>query len=197
MRELSKKEMLEYFEVINQKLAKNGKHGEIVLAGGASLAMVFDARDSTRDIDAIFQPSEEMRQIVKDMADEYDLPDDWLNDGVKGYISEKMNQKKYISLSNLDVYSIDAEGLLAMKLTSARVDTKDMEDSIFLMKLLNIREEKVLFAIIDKYTHPNQRTIASKYFTQEAFEKHINGLNPREQTTERENAQIPDDDIIP
>ena len=110
------------------------------------------------------------------MAEEYELPTDWLNDGVKGYINQAMNQETYISLSNLDVYSIDAKGLLAMKLTSARVDTKDMEDSIFLMNVLSIKEENTLFEIIEKYTHPSQRTIASKFFTKEAFQKYIRQL---------------------
>ena len=197
MQELTKDEMLMYFEEINRRLATLDKHGEILIAGGAALTMVFNARNSTRDIDAIFQPTEDMRKITKEIASQFDLPEDWLNDGVKGFITEKMKQEICLKLTNLTVSNIDAVGLLAMKLTSARVDTKDMEDSIFLMKLLNIREKKVLFAIIEKYTHPNQRTIASKYFTQEAFEKHIKGLNPREQTTARENAQIPDDDIIP
>ena len=172
MSELSKDKILEYFGEINQKLIEIGKHGEIIIAGGAALAVAFNARNSTRDIDAIFRPSEVMRKIIKNIAEEHGLPEDWLNDGVKGFITEKMKREKYLSLSNLDVYNIDAAGLLAMKLTSARIYAKDMEDSIFLMKLLDIKEIVDLFDIIAKYIHPNQQTVSSKYFTITAFSKY-------------------------
>jgi len=173
MRELTKNEMLMYFEEINRHLARLDKHGEILIAGGAALAMVFNARNSTYDIDAIFHPAEDMRKITKDIAIKYDLPEDWLNDGIKGYITDKMKQEIYLKFPHLTVANIDAVGLLAMKLTSARVDTKDMEDSIFLMKSLNICEEKELFDIIEKHVYPNQQTIASKYFTKEAYERYV------------------------
>ncbi|MCL2405426.1 MAG: DUF6036 family nucleotidyltransferase [Defluviitaleaceae bacterium] len=68
MRELSKSEMLSYFVEINNRLAATNQHGEIVLTGGAALTLVFDARDSTRDIDAIFHPTADMRKIINSMA---------------------------------------------------------------------------------------------------------------------------------
>lgn len=169
--------MLRYFEEMNRRLALEGKFGEIVIAGGAALALVFNARESTRDIDAIFQPSEDLRKIIKSMADDYNLNQDWLNDGVKGFMTEKMNFHEVLSYSNLSVSSVDAEGLLAMKLISARDATNDMADSVFLMKALDISTKSELFDIIEKYTHPNQHSMASKYFTMEAFEKYKQALS--------------------
>ena len=169
MRELTKDEMLKYFDEINSRLAKENKHGEIIIAGGAALTLVWGARNSTYDIDAIFEPKEDMRTIISDIAAAYKLNADWLNDGVKGFMTEKMGYDKYLELSNLTVHNINAESMLAMKLTSARTNTKDMDDSIFLMKALGIKAEDELFAIIEKYIHPNHQTIASNFFTQEAF----------------------------
>jgi len=63
MRELSKNEVLTYFEEINRRLKSDSKHGEILVTGGAALTLVFNARASTRDIDAIFRPIEDMRKI--------------------------------------------------------------------------------------------------------------------------------------
>ena len=120
MQNISKKEMLSFFEEINRRLAFKNKQGEIIIAGGAALTLVFSARDSTRDIDAIFHPREDMTKIIKSMADEYNLNQDWMNDGVKGFITDKMKFEQLYSYSNLTVSSIDATGLLAMKLTSAR-----------------------------------------------------------------------------
>ena len=175
--EISKKDMLTYFEELNRRLVEDNKQGEIIIAGGAALTLAFDARDSTRDIDAVFQPKDDLGKIVENMADEYGLNKDWINDGVKGFITDKMNFNEILKYSNLSVSSMDAEALLAMKLTSARVDSKDMDDSIFLMNLLDIKKESELFEIINKYTYPNRHTIASKYFTIEAFEKYQGTLN--------------------
>jgi len=169
---LNKSEILAYFEEINHRLALNDKHGEILIVGGAALALVFDARDSTYDIDAIFHPKEDMRKIIKSMAEDYNLHHDWLNDGVKGFITDKMKSEQHFSYTNLTVSSINAEGLLAMKLTSARSLTQDMEDSVFLMNELNIQSPEELFDILDKYTYTNQQTPAVKYFTLEAFERY-------------------------
>ena len=112
--ELSKDDMLIYFEEINRRLAAEGKHGEITMTGGATMALVYNARNSTQDIDAIFQPKEDMRKIIKDVASDYELEGDWLNDGSKGFVTPQMNFQKVLTLSNLTVSSVDAEGMLAV-----------------------------------------------------------------------------------
>ena len=174
MKELHKSEMLAYFEEINSMLAARHKYGDILIAGGAALTLVYGARSSTYDIDAIFKPSEEMRDIIKLIAGRHNLGDDWLNDGVKGFFTPQMQdgQEIFQKYSNLTVSSLNAECLLAMKLTSARTLTKDMSDSIFLMRKLNIQTEDELFAIIEKYIDENRRTPAARFFTLEAFEKY-------------------------
>jgi hypothetical protein len=185
MRELSKDETLKCFEEINRRLALDGKHGEILIMGGAALTLVFNARDSTRDIDAIFRPIEDMRKIIDSMADDYDLPHDWLNDKVKVYVTDNIRFEAFLSYSNLKISAIDAESLLAMKLSSARFVSKDMEDSIFLMNLLGIRTEKELSDILDKYINPFLRNVRVKNFTREAFEKYQEALLHKQVTASK------------
>jgi len=110
-----------------------------------------------------------------------------LNDGVKGFMTDKMKFDEILFFSNLTVSSIDAEGLLAMKLTAARVNTSDMIDSIFLMKTLGIQKESELFDIIEKYTHIKQRSLASKYFTIEAFAKYQEDIKEHKLNPHHEN----------
>jgi hypothetical protein len=173
MKELSKAEIIAHFEEINQLLAAMNKHGSILMVGGAALALVHDARSSTYDIDAVFQPSEEMRKIIKQIADKHGLDDDWLNDSVKGFLTPQMQDSQIVfhEYGNLTVSSLKPECLLAMKLTSARALSKDMDDSIYLMGKLNIQSEDELFAIIEKYTDKDRHTATAKYFSLEAFEK--------------------------
>lgn len=84
-----------------------------------------------------------------------------------------MKAALYKEYSNLSVYSIDAEGLLALKLTSARAGSKDLQDSITLMRHLNIKTEEELFDIVEKCASPNQLTPRSHYFIKEAFSQYM------------------------
>lgn len=168
-KKLSREEIEKHLEEINEYLKAENKHGDILIAGGAALTMVFGARDATYDIDCVFRPAEDLRRIVRIIAEDNDLNEGWLNDGVKGFINEKMTSSVVRRYSNLVVSSLDAKSLLAMKLASAREGTMDMQDSIFLMKAIGIKEERELFEIIEQYIEPTRQTIQMKYFTMEAF----------------------------
>ena len=170
--ELTREAMLKYFEEINSQLGERNVSGEIIMAGGAALALVYNARSSTQDIDAAFSPKEEFREIIKNIGIKYNLKDDWLNDSVKGFFTDKMKASVYKQYSNLIVLSMDAESLLAMKLTSARPDTKDASDSITLMKHLKIKRVEEVLNIIEKYAYKNRLTAQSKFFTLEVYEQY-------------------------
>ena len=72
-----------------------------------------------------------MRVIINQIAQDYALRPDWLNDGVKGFMTNKMNTTDALTYSNLQISSIDAEGLLAMKLISAREQSKTWKTAYF------------------------------------------------------------------
>ena len=174
MKELQKADILKYFEEINCIMASKNKYGVILIVGGAALTLVHDARSATFDIDALFQPTEDMRKIASQIAERYNLNEGWLNDGVKGFVTPQMQSKQELfkEYSNLMVYTLSEECLLAMKLTAARTLTKDMDDSIFLMKKLNIKSLDELEAIVEEYTDKNRQTASSWYFMKEAFDKY-------------------------
>ena len=49
------------------------------------------------------------------IADEENCPVDWLNDGVKRFLSERGEYQPFLELSNLSVMTANPEYLLAMK----------------------------------------------------------------------------------
>ena len=61
--------------------------GEIGIVGGAAMVLAYDARVATKDVDAIFKPTESIRKIVRDIGRENGLSSDWLNDALKGFLS--------------------------------------------------------------------------------------------------------------
>lgn len=166
---LQKDQILTYLHELNDELARMKSKGEICLYGGAVMCVVYDARPSTKDVDAIFRPSQQMRAAIKKVAIKHDLPQDWLNDAVKGFLV-KHSQKIFLSLSHLNVYMPEPDYLLAMKAISARIDATDQQDVRYLIRFLNIKTPEAVFSIIDKYYPHDKIKPATQYFIEELFE---------------------------
>ena len=50
--------------------------------------LTYDWRLATRDVDAVFEADKQIvRRLARDIAEENDWDPDWLNDGVKGFLS--------------------------------------------------------------------------------------------------------------
>lgn len=165
-----KHEILQYLNVLNEKLQRQDVRGEICLYGGAVMCLVFDARPSTKDVDAIFHPAEVIRRAAQDIAREYELPDDWLNDGVKGFLVDHP-KKVFLNLSHLAVMLADADYMLAMKSLSARIDSFDSKDIEFLINELCIQSVDEVFEIIEKYYPRSTIRPATQFFLEEVFDE--------------------------
>ena len=165
-----KDEIIKYLHALNEKLQRQNVKGEICLYGGAVMCLVYDARPSTKDVDAIFQPTEIIREAAKEIANEYELVDDWLNDGVKGFLVDHP-RKVFLNLSHLVVMVADQEYMLAMKSLSARIDGTDSKDIKFLINKLKIKTVEEVFNIIDKYYPHRIIKPATQFFLEEVFDE--------------------------
>ncbi len=178
---LSKSQIIDLFYQLNSELSKRGIKGEVLMAGGASLSLVYDVRDSTKDIDALFEPAAEIRDIVASLARTNELEEDWLNDGVKGFIdTSKQETEIFLSLSNLVVRTIDAEGLLALKLASSRSESKDFADALVLTHYLEISSLDQLYELVERKIPSNQRTPRSNFFIQMVWSEYETSLQKPE-----------------
>ena len=164
------KEQIEaYLLELNEELSKTDVKGEICLYGGSVMCLVYNARPSTKDVDAVFQPAKKIREAAQRVAEKYQLSEDWLNDGVKGFVVQHP-RKVLFNWPNLKVYFADPEYILAMKTLASRVDGMDREDIIFLSKELKIRTSQEVFDIIEKY-YPRERIKpVTQFFIEELFE---------------------------
>ena len=117
------------------------------------MCLVFDARRSTKDIDAFFMPAKEVREAAQRLAAASGLPSDWLNDAVKGYLSEKGDFRAYLDSSNLRVLTATPEYLLAMKCLAMRLGAEfhDEEDVRFLLRYLNLTSYSAALDIVTRY----------------------------------------------
>ncbi len=134
---------------------------------------MYDARDITKDIDALYSPKNEFRNIISNIGEKYKLPEDWLNDSAKVFFTNKMKTEVFKKYSNLVVKCFDSESLLALKLTSGRkLYSHDLEDSLTLIKYLDIKNIDKLHEIVEKYIPSIRLTPKVDYFIQEVWQKY-------------------------
>ena len=158
---------------LDAALARRGVKGEICLFGGAVMVLAFHARQSTRDVDAVFAPAPLIREAVAEVGQEHGWADDWLNDGVKGWTSSRQDVRDAaLNLPNLAVTMPVPEYLLAMKCMAARVDkgNRDLEDVQFLVQHLKLPDAASVLAIVEEYYPPNRLSVKTRYFVEAAFE---------------------------
>lgn len=123
------------------------------MAGGAVMCLAFDARASTRDVDALFQPSVEVLSAALRVAARETVPDTWLNDAVKGYLSDRGTFEPFLELSNLKVFCASAEYMLAMKCLAMRIGEgyQDEADVRYLLRNLDIQRYEDAEEILGRY----------------------------------------------
>ena len=176
-RKFNKKDMLKYLGEVNKKLEERGTFGEIMICGGAVMTLIYEARNSTQDIDAVFSPKDDMQEIIDEITRENNLDSQWLNDDVAMFTMEfnNLTSSEYKNFSNLSVSILDAESMLAMKLISAREDTHDLGDTIILMKHLDIKDIEEVYDLIEKCGFPLHPTALSesRLFARNAFNEYV------------------------
>lgn len=62
---------------------------EVSLYGGAVFTLVYGSLDATKDVHAVVRQSEIAKKLALRVAQELNLPEDWLNDQVKQFLAEK------------------------------------------------------------------------------------------------------------
>src|SRR3989338_6662866 len=137
---VSKADILRLFHLLNEQMASESLEGEVYLVGGAVMCLVFNARPSTKDVDAFFKPAQKIREAAAKVALKAGIKQDWLNDAVKGYLSDRGAYDNFLELSHLRVFAAGAEYLLAMKCLAMRIGEEfyDVEDIRYLIRFLNL-----------------------------------------------------------
>lgn len=171
---LGEAEIRQALAALDASMAKRGIKGEVCLFGGAVMVLAFQARQSTRDVDAVFAPATAVREAVAEVGQERGWAGDWLNDGVKGFVSARRNvQDAGLNLPNLAVTMPVPEYLLAMKCMAARAGqgSRDMDDVKFLIRRLGLPNPGAVLTLVEDYYPPQRLTVKTRYFVEAAFEE--------------------------
>lgn len=150
---LSKEDIRRLFELLDAELGAEDAQGELYLVGGAVMCLTLDARESTLDVDAFFRPTRLVREAARRVAAKTGVPDKWLNDAVKGFLSPGGSYQPYIDLPNLKVFVARPEYLLAMKCVAVRLGEEfhDLDDLRFLLRYLDISTVEEALSVATRY----------------------------------------------
>jgi hypothetical protein len=166
---LTKERIRALFEQLNHLLRERGEVGEVGIVGGAVMCLVYNTRVATKDVDAVFEPSSVIRELASQIAQGEDLPPDWLNDAAKGFILPGFAKQEVMTMSHLRVWAPEPRYMLAMKCISARWDTSDRDDVIFLIKELKLKKPAEVFEILESYYPHNRIPPKTQFFIEELF----------------------------
>jgi hypothetical protein len=166
---LTKADILRLFAMLDAELRNDGVEGELYLVGGAVMCLALGVRDSTRDIDAVFRPTAAVRAAAARVGARAAVPDNWLNDAVKGFLSARGEFDPYLDLPNLKVFVARPEYLLAMKCAAMRLgsDVADLDDVRFLLRYLNLTNAKDALAIVTRYFDESKLPAKTRFALEE------------------------------
>lgn len=135
------------FRRLGERLARRGVVADVYVIGGAAMALAYDARRSTRDIDAVFEPHGIVVEEARHVATELGLPPWWLNEQASSYVAPGGDPaaRRVFDHPGLRVSIASAEHLLAMKVLAAR--RRDAEDIRVLVRHLGLTSAAAALAV--------------------------------------------------
>ena len=175
---LTREAILRALGSLSDELGRQNVTGEVCLFGGTVMVLAFTARLATKDVDALFQPTPLIRDIAKRIGEEQSLPTDWLNDGVKGFVSARHETTagNLPQFPHLRLTMPVPEYLLAMKCMAARLggttgEASDVPDIVFLIRHLRLQSAFAVLDIVGQYYPANRIPVKTQYLVEGLFEE--------------------------
>ncbi|TCN53540.1 hypothetical protein EV641_106186 [Rhodococcus sp. SMB37] len=151
--ELNAARIRELLAELDAHLASKGIEAKVFIVGGAAMALAYDARRTTMDIDGVFVPRDVVLDAAAKIAATHRLPKHWLSDGVVQLMplhdddhprSEKIGRSLTIEIAS-------PRYLLAMKAMSSRQSQGDLDDAAVLCNELGITKESGVEEVVARY----------------------------------------------
>ena len=170
---LTKADIRRLFDLLNEQMRLDGLEGEVYLVGGAVMCLVFNARPATKDVDAYFHPARKIREAAAKVGAKAGVKEDWLNDAVKGYFSDKGEYDTFLELSHLRVFTARPEYLLAMKCLAMRIGEEfhDLDDIRYLIRYLNLKTWQEARDVVTRFYPLERFPQKTLYALEELFER--------------------------
>lgn len=170
---LHRDRILALFAELDDELGGAGVHGDVFIVGGAAMAVAYDARPATRDVDGIWRPSAEVRAAAARVAARHDdLDEGWLNDGVKGFLpgDDPGEQRVVYDGASLSVSAASPQYLLATKLLASRV-ARDEDDILLLYELCGLSTVDEGLDLVERHYPGRPIEAKVRFFLEELLDR--------------------------
>lgn len=165
---MRREEIVEALTALGTRLGERGVEGEVYVVGGAAIAIAFDARRATRDVDAVFEPKQAIYAAADEVGSELGLPPGWLNDGVKGFVAgPDADAATVLEVPGLRVLVASPRILLAMKVLAHRVGEDD-DDVRLLARELGLTDAQAVLGVAEE-AYGDRLDAAARFFVEELF----------------------------
>ena len=165
---MDRNEIISLLTELGRRLALRSIGGEMYVVGGAAMALAFDERRSTRDIDPVFEPKAIVYDVAREMAEEMDLPSGWLNDAAKEFVAaQDPGASPILEVSGLRVSTASPRILLAVKVLAHRVG-EDEDDVMILARHLQLVGAKEVLEVAAA-VYGDRLDAEARFFVEEIF----------------------------
>jgi len=166
---MDREEIIEALTALAGELERRGVVAEMYVVGGAAIALAFDERRATRDIDAVFEPKTVVYEAAAVVAEDLDLPGGWLNDAVKGFLEgDDPAAVPVLDLPGLRCLAASPETLLALKVLAHRIG-EDEDDVRLLAGELNLETAGEVLAVAER-AFGDRLDPAARFFVEQIFD---------------------------
>lgn len=150
------------------ELEARGIVGEMYVVGGAAITLAYDARRSTRDIDAVFEPKLAVYEAAAIVAARRGLPVGWLNDAVKGFLEgPDPAAAPVLELPGLRCQAASPGVLLALKVLAHRAGEDEADVRLLAAELGLTTADEVL--AVAEATFGDRLDAAARFFVEQIF----------------------------
>ena len=166
---------------LGERLERRGVVADLYVFGGAAMALAYDARRSTRDIDPLFVPHGVVLEEARAVAEEFGLPGWWLNEQASAYVAPGGDRAaaRVFDHPGLRVTAASPEHLLAMKVLAGR--PRDVDDLRFLVARLGLASAAEVFVLCAEVFPAEPVPERAKRLVEEIFQARADrdGESPR------------------
>lgn len=82
----------ELLRELARRLEEDGVSADIYLVGGAAMALEYNSRRTTQDIDAVHVPVQRVALAARSMANDMNLDPSWLNSAARAWMPDGEDQ---------------------------------------------------------------------------------------------------------
>lgn len=167
---MDRQEIIEALTTLGRTLLDRGLTGDIYVVGGAAIALAYDERRATKDIDAVFAPKAEIYSAAADVGERLNLPEGWLNDAVKGFLlGPDRFRTEIIELPGLRCEIASVETVLVLKCLAHRVGEDDA-DVRLLAEKAGLSDADSVLGLVERVAGGRYLTPSVQFFVQAVME---------------------------